>query len=159
MIYTPENPLRIILRGPMLSLKNDRTPFIDSKGRQGNRPNTAVIKSIRNIKAAISRQLPPDFQIITPPTEMYYAVVLGVFYLHDLPKSDVDNAVTTLQEATQDIIVEDDRQYAGEFPYRRQFKNRQSVYTELLIWHKGETHPYEDTYELLKTMKRIGIVK
>lgn len=168
-------PIELIIRGEIPALKNNRQGFQyrQPKGKQAwsykevvalinqaqiSRPSKEVENFIHRIKESIERQLPEDFEVIKEPFEVFVMAEIGVYYKSDLPKSDLDNAWTTLQESmftkqTQDAIkaglegpvLQDDRQVASFWPIRVKMVNSPELtYTKLWVF------PAEHAYEMFK---------
>lgn len=120
-----DKPFVFVVRGKVPSLKNNRL--------RDFRPNPEVTQYIQHAKATFRRQLPKGWEIQQKPLRVAYYIRLGVYYLSDLPTSDVDNSVTTLQEAMMETLIEDDNQVAfGAF--ERMQRRFPEVSSTIFFW-------------------------
>lgn len=160
------NPMKFILRGKIPALKNNRMLTIRERDEIDPKtgkpikdvkipPNVEVIKAIRGIKHTVARQLPAALAGAAPlfrePLEVRLAVLVGFYYLGELPNADVDNAVTTVQEALADLIYENDRQVCGTYQDRVQFKSQNSLHTVVYLWLEDKTIPFWQQLQTLFT--------
>lgn len=141
---------KFLIPGECPALKNDRDPIVGKGGKfLGTRPSQRVEKFIRMAKDKIARQLPPGFEVIQSPTEVAVAISVGVYvagYPKTLPKSDLDNAATTLQECLFTArtkagpVLEDDRQVAEYIVRRFIISDREAAFSRIWVWVIDDTH-------------------
>ncbi len=140
--------LQFLIPGPVPALKNNREAIL-GKGKKflGTRPAAEVEKFIRSTKDKLSRSLPAGFTVIESPSEVVMVALIGVYvagYPKTLPKADLDNAATTLQECLftaktkEGPILQDDRQVSEIIVKRMIFKNPEAIYNQLWLWEIDE---------------------
>lgn len=154
MLPTADKPLRFVLRLKIPALKNNRVIAIDEQtDKVKSFSNAEVKKAIAAIRNAIVRQIDSasGFPLIPEPYEVRVWMLLGVHYRSALPKADLDNAYTTIQEAMQELIYEDDRQVCGVHPDRRKFTRREAIYTAVYVWVPND--PNAPSWEELKRVQ------
>jgi hypothetical protein len=132
------------------ALKNNREAVIGKGGKfLGTRPAAGVERFIRSTKDKFRRSLPSDFQVIKTPQEVAVVMLIGVYvagYPKTLPKADLDNAATTLQEclftakSMDGPVLQDDRQVAESTVRRMIFKDPEAVYNQIWLWEIHEDH-------------------
>lgn len=106
---------------------------------RGNRPNLDArnfVKAVRNRYSTIMQS--NGWEIIRKPIEVAVFYDLGVYFTSDLPKSDMDNALTTLQEAlfTPDgvgPVIEDDNQIGFDLRRRTKTVNKDLTYSKIFV--------------------------
>lgn len=137
--------IELTIRGEIPALKNAREMRTGKKGNVFSTPSTAVKKRIEEIKQSYVRQLPANFHVIQFPRQVLILADIGVVYDSDLPKSDLDNSWTTLQEATFTAhtlagpILQDDRQVASFWPIRRRIIRKDLCYSKLYVFEYEES--------------------
>lgn len=161
-----------LIPGECPALKNDRNPVVGKGGKfLGTRPSSEVEKYIRNAKDKLRRLTPPGFEVIKSPTEVSYVFMIGVYsasYPQTLPKSDLDNAATTLQESLfTDVrrlvdktlvgpVLEDDRQVADYAVKRLIIPDKDALYSRIWLWAITDWDQHEETqFEVLRKVNEI----
>jgi hypothetical protein len=133
-----------LLPGKVPALKNNRDPILGKGGSfHGTRPAAEIEKYIRVTKDKIRRQRPDGYAIPESPVEVAFVAMIGVLsvgYPNTLPKSDLDNAATTLQESmftaksNDGPLIQDDRQVADYHITRLILRDDASLYSRLWVW-------------------------
>lgn len=129
----------------------------DRKGRPRLVPAYKVTKYMNSVRAAIRRQLQEqheDWQLIVEPVSVVLETYL--YYRSDLPKSDIDNYYTTIQECLQNILILDDRQVDSFLVFRNKTNTRQGQYSRLYLWHSGE-NKINDYVEFLSYLENSHV--
>lgn len=134
--------LHFVIREHVPSLKNDRTLFI-AKSKTGKK----VAKSVptREVDRFISRTRTKFKLAATPipmPGQAAYLILFGVHSNTEISVKDGDNAATTIQEAMQGSLVEDDKQIVGGEWFKRKLKSKDNLFTEVYFWPTSGT--FED---------------
>ena len=142
MLPTYEHPIKFIIPGVVPALKNRRAAYVTKNGGIATRPNFDVERSVLSIKAAFNRQLESlglPRPLITEPHQAAVFMVVGVHSVSNIPNQDLDNAVTTLQEAMQGSVLpgpehKGDRLVYGLVCVRRPFAERRLVHSVVYVW-------------------------
>ena len=138
-----------------------------------NRPGPDVKQFIQEAKQRYIRVMKMNgWEVIRLPVEVAVFIELGVVYGTDLPKSDLDNACTTIQESlftapprvkgaklwTPGPVLEDDRQIGTNINSRIRFVNSDLTYSKVWITLRGtpEHMALIDQYKLNEMERAKG---
>lgn len=140
MLPLPTNPLTLVYRGSIPALKNDLTLRIDRQGRfVGKGRRADISRFLKESSTRISEQWAlQGFDKVSEPVQLGVMVHLGVYIAPSnktgLPKSDLDNAYTTIQETWQNVVIDDDRQIADIHITRCPIPSRDYLHTLVFLW-------------------------
>jgi hypothetical protein len=137
---TPTNPLVLVYRGDIPAMKNDRTVFTDKNDKfRGLGRSKVVRRWLQTAGDHVSEQFERQgFDTLGEPCLVGAFVSVGVYMAEKnirlLPKKDLDNAYTTIQETWQGIVIDDDRQIADFHPSRIPIFNKALLHSMSFLW-------------------------
>lgn len=132
------NPLVLIYRGHVPSLKNNRQVFTGKDGTFHRIGRSAGVNRFLKLSAtqiSIQCERQGFDQIAMPELVGVYARI-GVCPPRKtlVPNSDLDNSYTTLQETWQGCVIDDDRQVTDYHVSRFLVASQQLEYAMVFLW-------------------------
>ena len=150
-IPTINNPLKVIVPGHPIGMKNNYVPFVRKDGSPGLRKSQKAKKYLHEVTAAVMQRVTElDIGITDDRICVWFEAFFFASHEDMITQSDADNAYTTFQECLQDLLVLDDKQVTHHNASKYTVVSRAAERTEAYIWLDTRDHPAEQYLELYK---------
>lgn len=151
MLPTADNPLILVYPGKVPSMKNQTQIYLKDSPAEGETVGGRVVAGVGRPASvqrylgmmsdrAVSQMQNQKFSKIELPFRVLCWATIGIYKSPTnkdstfIPKNDVDNMYTTIQETWKNSIMVDDRQVVDYHVSSRLFTNEKTMYTCVFLW-------------------------